>query len=62
MKLLLKKVFEQCVQIYLVAVLMWVFVALSFDFYMIYLEFSGQQKKALSISTSLWKKLDYKYR
>jgi hypothetical protein len=62
MKLLLKKVFEQCVQIYLVAVLMWVFVALSFDFYMIYLEFSGQQKKALSISTLVWKKLDYKYR
>ena len=62
MKSLFQKFFERFVQVYLVLVLTWVFVAFSFDCYMIYLEFSGQQKKALEISTELWKRIDYNYR
>lgn len=62
MKTLLKKFFEKFVQVYLVAVLIWVFTAFSFDCYMLYLEFSGQQEKALKISTELWKRIDHGYR
>ena len=62
MKLLFQKFFERFVQVYLVLVLIWVFVAFSFDCYMLYLEFSGQKEKSLQITTELWKRIDYNYR
>ena len=62
MKSLFQKFFERFVQVYLVLVLIWIFVAFSFDCYMLYLSFSGQEEKALEISTELWRRIDYNYR
>ena len=62
MKLLFKKVFEKLAMVYLVLVLIWVFVAFTFDVYMLYLDFSGQDEKLRIITDELWKKLDYNYR
>jgi membrane-anchored glycerophosphoryl diester phosphodiesterase (GDPDase) len=62
MKLLLKKFLEKLAMAYLILVLVWVFVALSFDVYMLYLDFSGQDEKLRTITNELWRRLDYNYR
>lgn len=62
MKSLLKKFFEKLAMAYLILVLCWVFVALSFDIYMLYLEFSGQEQKLRSITNELYRRIDYNYR
>ena len=61
MKSLLKKFFEKLAMAYLILVLCWVFVALSFDIYMLYLEFSGQEQKLRSITNELYRRIDYSY-
>lgn len=62
MKSLLKKFFEKLAMAYLILVLCWVFVAFSFDIYMLYLEFSGQEQKLRSITNELYRRIDYSYR
>jgi hypothetical protein len=62
MKSLLKRFFEKLVMAYLILALVWVFVAFSFDVYMLYLDFSGQDEKLRIITNELWRRLDYNYR
>ena len=62
MKSLLKGFFEKLVMAYLILALVWVFVAFSFDVYMLYLDFSGQDEKLRAITDELWRRLDYNYR
>lgn len=62
MKLLLKKFFEKLAMVYLILALIWVFIAFSFDVYMLYLDFSGQDEKLRIITDELWRRLDYNYR
>lgn len=62
MKSLLKRFFEKLVMAYLILALIWVFVAFSFDVYMLYLDFSGQDEKLRTITNELWRRLDYNYR
>jgi hypothetical protein len=62
MKLLLKKFFEKLAMAYLFFVVGWVILALTFDFYMLYLEFSGQEQKLKNITNELYRRIDYSYR
>lgn len=62
MKSLLKKFFEKLAMAYLFLVVGWVIVALTFDFYMLYLEFSGQEQKLKTITNELYRRIDYSYR
>ena len=54
----MNKVKKQLLTGYIYLCLTWVIFALSFQSYMLYLNFSGQEKKALEISTYLSHNLD----
>lgn len=62
MKSLLKKFFEKLAMVYLGIVLVWVIAAFSFDCYMLYLEFSGQDEQLKTITDELYRRIDYSYR
>jgi hypothetical protein len=62
MKSLLKKFFEKFAMVYLYLVVTWVILAFTFDVYMLYLDFSGQDEKLKTITNELYRKIDYSYR
>ena len=62
MKSLLKKFFEKLAMVYLGLVVTWVILAFTFDVYMLYLDFSGQDEKLKTITNELYRRIDYSYR
>lgn len=62
MKPFFKKVGEIFFKTYLTFVLVWVFTALSFQVYMVYLEFSGQDEKINKVVNELTIRVDGRYK
>ena len=48
--------------VYLYLVVTWVILAFTFDVYMLYLDFSGQDEKLKTITNELYRRIDYSYR
>jgi hypothetical protein len=62
MKSLLKKFFEKLAMVYLGLAVVWVITAFTFECYMLYLDFSGQDEQLKTITNELYRRIDYSYR